>query len=122
MIGYALVSFVGMVLISSSYGLVYMKLAKCFSVKINQAWKHRVARFIVLVISAIQGVSGICLYLGSCYMLYQAATFEPYVGAYGYTYTGQDDLLLAWILFASAMGISLIADIFKAIFILTFAD
>jgi hypothetical protein len=122
MIGYALGSFFGMIFISTIYGLIYSKVAKIFSEKITQAWKHRPARFIILVLVAIQAILGILLYLFSIYKLYVGGTFTPYPSDYGYEYTGESDIMLAWGAFALAMGISFISDILKGIFVITFAD
>ncbi|MDM3222447.1 hypothetical protein OGV71_12005 [Citrobacter sp. Cf088] len=122
MIGYAIGSFFGMLCISTVYGVIYKVSTAALSEKINQAWKHRPARFIILVISAIQLIIGLGLNLTSYYMLYLGATFVPYEGAYGVLYTGDDKIVMAWIFFGVAMGISFIADILKVIFVLTFAD
>lgn len=122
MIGYALGSFVGMVFLSSIYGLIYKAIANKLSAKIMEAWKHRAARFIILVLAASQGVIGLLLFLLSCYKLYVGGTFTSYTTDYGYQYTGESDIMIAWGAFGLAMAISFIADILKGIFVLTFAD
>ncbi|HFV9307418.1 TPA: hypothetical protein ACIAJC_005159 [Citrobacter freundii] len=121
MVGYAIGSFVGMLCISTLYGITYKALTAAFSEKITQAWKHRPARFIILVISATQLIIGMILNLISYYMLYKGATFIP-VTEYGYTYSGESDITFAWSIFGVAMAILVISDILKAIFVLTFAD
>lgn len=122
MIGYALGSFAGMFLISTFYGLIHFKILKILSEKIRQAWTHRSARFIILVICAIQAVIGLVLYVSSFYMLYSGATYVPYVGAYGISHTGEDSIVYAWGLFGCSLVLSIFADIFKAILVFTFAD
>lgn len=122
MIGYTLGSFVGMILLSSIYGLIYKVIANKLSTQIMEAWKHRPARFIILVLAASQGVIGLLLFLVSCYQLYVGGTFTPYPSGYGYLYTGESYIITAWSAFGLAMGISFIADILKGILVLTFAD
>lgn len=122
MIGYAIGSFIGIFLISIVYGFIHFKILKLLSEKIRQAWTHRSARFIILVICAIQAVIGLILYVSSCYMLYSGATYVPYVGAYGILHTGEDSIIYAWGLFGGYLALSVFADIFKAILVFTFAD
>ena len=121
MVGYAIGSFVGMLCISILYGVIYKALTASLSEKISQAWKHRPARFIILVIMSVQMIIVLGLNLFSYYMLYKGATFVP-VSEYGYTSSGGSDISFAWGIFGVAMAISVIADILKGIFILTFAD
>ncbi|HAB1446458.1 TPA_asm: hypothetical protein GBX16_22860 [Salmonella enterica subsp. enterica serovar Mbandaka] len=122
MIGYAIGSLFGMMAISSIYGLIYTKISKALSLKISQAWAHRPARFIILLILAAQVI--ICLGMNfiSWYLLYQGATFVPYASGYGYDYTGADKIVTAWVVFGFAMAISILSDILKGILVLTFAD
>lgn len=122
MMGYAIGSFFGMMAISTTYAFIYTRIGKALSQKISQAWAHRPARFIILLIFAAQGIFCIGMHLISLYLLYLGATFEPYTGAYGYEYTGEDKISTAWIFFGAAMATCLLADILKGIFVLTFAD
>lgn len=62
MVGTAIASFFGMLAISTIYGLAHAFIAKSLSEKISQAWAHRSARFMILVIIAIQGISAFILY------------------------------------------------------------
>lgn len=62
MVGTAIASFLGMLAISTIYGLAHAFIAKSLSEKISQAWAHRSARFMILVIIAIQGISAFILY------------------------------------------------------------
>ncbi|EON1598396.1 TPA: hypothetical protein ACYZX3_000379 [Escherichia coli] len=96
--------------------------AKSLSEKISQAWAHRSARFMILVIIAIQGISAFILYGSSLYLLYQGATFTPYTSDYGTLYDGSEDISMAWIVFGLSMAVSVVADIIKVILVLTFAD
>ena len=121
MLGYAVGSFFAMLFISTMYGFGYKKLARTLSEKINQAWKHKGARFVILLLSAIQAIVVIALFICSCYMLYKGATYIP-DPEYGFIYGGESDISVAWIIFGLSMGVSLAADIIKGIVILTFAD
>lgn len=121
MVGYAIGSFVGMICIFTLYGVFYKALTASLSEKITQTWKHRPARFIILVITSVQMITVLGLNLFSYYMLYKGATFTP-VTEYGYTYAGESDITFAWAIFGVAMAVSVVADILKWIFILTFAD
>ncbi|HBV9679873.1 hypothetical protein [Klebsiella aerogenes] len=122
MVGYAIASFFGIVAISAAYGMLYKRLARAISEKINQAWKHRIARFIILVVSAIQAISGVVFFIISCYLLFLAATFTPYLSDLSGYQDGSDTLLYAWLAFAISICISLVCDVFKIILVLTFAD
>ncbi|MEC5643588.1 hypothetical protein [Citrobacter koseri] len=121
MVGYAVGSFFVMLFISTTYGLIYKKLTISLTDKIHQAWKHRGARFIILLVSALQAIVGLALYLCSCYMLYQGATYVP-DPEYGYIYGGESDISFAWVIFGATIAISVAADILKGILVLTFAD
>lgn len=104
-----------------------LRLSACFYCeisirKISQAWAHRSARFMILVIIAIQGISAFILYGSSLYLLYQGATFTPYTSDYGTLYDGSEDISMAWIVFGLSMAVSVVADIIKVILVLTFAD
>lgn len=122
MVGYAIASFFGIVAACAAYGMLYQRLAKALAEKINQAWKHRIARFIILVISSLQAISGIVFFIISCYLLYLAATFTPYLSSLSGYQDGSDKLLYAWLAFAISICISLVCDVFKIILVLTFAD
>jgi len=122
MVGTAIASFFGMLAISTIYGLAHAFIAKSLSEKISQAWAHRSARFMILVIMAIQGISAFILYGSSLYLLYQGATFTPYTSDYGTLYDGSEDISMAWIVFGLSMAVSVVADIIKVILVLTFAD
>lgn len=122
MMGYAIGSFFGMMAISTAYAFVYMKIGKSLSLKTTQAWTHRPARFIILLIFAVQLITCLIMHALSWYMLYQGATFEPYTSDYGYTYSGEYYISTAWMLFGASMATCIIADILKGIFVLTFAD
>ncbi|ELY2490236.1 hypothetical protein SMB51_003944 [Cronobacter sakazakii] len=121
MLSYAIGSFLGMMALSVLYGFINKKITAGLSEKIAQAWKHRPARFIILLITALQVIVGLVLNLSCIYMLYQGATFTPY-SSLGYEYTGESYITTAWALFAAAFAITIIADVFKLIFVLTFAD
>lgn len=105
-----------------------LRLSACFYCeisirkKISRAWAHRSARFMILVIIAIQGISAFILYGSSLYLLYQGATFTPYTSDYGTLYDGSEDISMAWIVFGLSMAVSVVADIIKVILVLTFAD
>lgn len=122
MIGYAIASFFGIVAISAAYGVLYQRLARALSEKISQAWRHRIARFIILVISALQAISGVVFFIISCYLLYLAVTFTPYLDSLSGYQDGSDNLLYTWVAFAISICISLACDVFKIILVLTFAD
>lgn len=122
MVGTAIASFLGMLAISTIYGLAHAFIAKSLSEKISQAWAHRSARFMILVVIAIQGISAFILYGLSLYLLYQGATFTPYTSDYGTLYDGSEDISMAWIVFGLSMAVSVVADIIKVILVLTFAD
>lgn len=122
MIGYAVGSFFGMMAISMVYAFIYRKLTTLLSLKITQAWAHRPARFIILLVLAAQAIACLGMHAISMYLLYQGATFVPYASGYGYDYTGENQIGTAWVFFGGAMAISILADIFKAILVLTFAD
>jgi len=122
MMGYAIGSFFGMLAISTVYAFIYTKIGKALSLKTTQAWTHRPARFIILLIFAIQLIACLIMHIFSWYLLYQGATFEPYTTDYGYTYSGENYISTAWMLFGASMATSFIADILKGIFVLTFAD
>ncbi|MFU2148976.1 hypothetical protein ACM55O_22115 [Hafnia paralvei] len=122
MVGYAIASFFGMFVISSFYGLAHTFIAKSLSKKISQSWTHKPARFMILVIIAIQGISAIFLYGLSCYLLYQGATFATYTSDYGTLYDGSEDIMTAWLVFGLSIAVSVVADIIKVILVLTFAD
>ena len=113
MVGTAIASFLGMLAISTIYGLAHAFIAKSLS--------HRSARFMILVIIAIQGISAFILYGSSLYLLYQGATFTPYTSDYGTLYDGSEDISMAWIVFGLSMAVSVVADIIKVILVLTFA-
>lgn len=121
MLGYAIGSFFAMLFISTLYGLGYKKLTRTLTEKIHQAWKHKGARFVILLLTAVQAIIGIALYIGSCYMLYKGATYIP-DPEYGFMYGGENDISFAWVIFGAAMVTSVAADILKGIIILTFAD
>ena len=122
MVGTAIASFFGMLAISTIYGLAHAFIAKSLSEKISQAWAHRSARFMILVIIAIQGISAFILYGSSLYLLYQGATFTPYTSDYGTLYDGSEDISMAWIVFGLSMAVSVVADIIKVILVLTCAN
>lgn len=122
MMGYAIGSFFGMMAISTTYAFIYTRIGKALTQKLSQAWAHRPARFIILLIFAAQGIVCVGMHLISWYLLYLGATFEPYTGSYGFEYTGEDKISTAWIFFGAAMATCLLADILKGIFVLTFAD
>ena len=111
MVGTAIASFLGMLAISTIYGLAHAFIAKSLS-----------ARFMILVIIAIQWISAFILYGSSLYLLYQGATFTPYTSDYGTLYDGSEDISMAWIVFGLSMAVSVVADIIKVILVLTFAD
>lgn len=122
MMGYAIGSFFGMMMISTAYAFIYTRTGKALSLKITQAWTHRPARFIILLLFAIQIITCLIMHAISWYLLYQGATFEPYTSDYGYSYDGENYISTAWIFFGASMATCLIADILKGIFVLTFAD
>lgn len=121
MIGYAIGSFIGMFLISLAYGLASGKMIKVMGNKVTQAWKHRPARFIILSIYVIQIIFGFTLFIASCYLLYSGATYVPDPEYAMYNQGGQD-ITTAWEVFGVSLAMSVVADMIKGIFVLTFAD
>lgn len=122
MVGYAIGSFFGMMAISTAYAFIYTMITKALSKKISQAWAHRPARFIILILFAVQGIACLVMHLFSWYLLYLGATYVSHTDTYGYEYTGEDKITTAWLFFGVSMAMSFISDILKGIFVLTFAD
>ncbi len=122
MIGYAIGSLVGMIVISLIYGVASGAIVRLMTNKVTQAWTHRPARFIILSIYALQIIAGFTLFIMTCYLLYSGGTYIPRTDAYGYTYSGEGDITTAWAVFGIMMAVSVVADMIKAIFVLTFAD